>query len=747
MKKLTHYFHTTPIPWRLLAGISLISVLLLLCLYATPPNSIYSIAARYLDSIIYPLFMALLCFRGAPRLLKKLSSQAVGKRTGQRFVPILLGTAVLCITLSQFVWLRLMFSGAQALAFPSLAYFLALGMYPFLTWAFLLLPSHHLSVPLRLRIVLDSLMIMTAVVTYVAYFLLAPLLATGAGTLLDKTIASINPAADLILLFCLLLVTLRSREAALRPVLIMQSLATVVSLMINVSRLQAVLHPGYDDIYWNGLPWVVSGRMFMLIITVGAAQTIRAILSRQEPNPSISIPEQPSGFAHWKILLIGGLILACGLLAFTIRLEGVHEPFAEQIAILSVGGFMALLLLVLRQFFAVYEVRTLQTTLQQKNHLLSLLNAHFTQQAITDPLTNLLNHRALVNRLESELTNARLRRTCCSIIFIDIDHFKDINDAYGHQTGDAVLHDFGMLMKSLFRETDAIGRWGGEEFIAVLPGEDQDEALHTAEHVRQRVEQQHTEKQALRVTCSLGVATYPHDAIERSALILSADAAMYVAKRLGRNQTRVAHEPMMLAMEMVAEVLQKLEEEEMLGMVQALVALQETRHQTAGQHARDVALLSIKLAQALGLSEPEAYLTGLAGLLHDLGMVTLPDTVLFKQEQLTAEEQALVAKHPLIGADALNRIPALNPVAMLVRAHHEHIDGSGYPDGLKGEEIPLGARILAVADAYDNLTAYHHLGSPAYQLDVLRQQAGSQFDPQVVAALARLFSPVSPSIA
>lgn len=739
MQTLKHYLHTTAIPWHLLIGLSGTSALILALYFTTPIGLIFLKYSYSFAILLYLLLTAFLCFQGVPELLKKAPAPPAERRTGQRFVPALFGLAILWLILSQISWTVQFFSQTQPSSFLSLSYLIALGIYPCFICALLLLPSYHLSMPLRLRIVLDSLIIMTAVVTYVAYFLLAPLLTDGTGTLLDKIVASINPASDLIMLFCLLLVALRSREAALNPVLAMLGLATATFFFININRLQAVLHPGYDEVAWNELAWVIGCRMLILILITGAAQTVRRLLNKHELVPVPSAQEDAGWPLHWKILLLGSLLLVCGLLVLVVCLEGVHEPLAEQVAILSVGGFIALILLVLRQFLAFYEVRTLQTTLQQKNHLLNQLNARFTQQAITDPLTDLLNHRALVSKLEDELAYAREHRTCCSIIFLDIDHFKNINDIYGHQMGDAVLHEFGILMRSLLGETVCIGRWGGEEFIAVLPKENQDQAFAVAEYIRRCVAQQQIQNDGLYISCSLGVATYPYDATERTDLILSADAAMYAAKRLGRNQTRAAHEIMMLAMEIVTEKLQTLEADEIFSMVQALVTLQETRNPTAGQHARHVALLSVKLAQALGLSEADIHLIGLGGLLHDIGKVTLADALLFKSSQLTTDEQILVDEHPVIGAEILNTIPALYPVTILVRAHHEHIDGSGYPDGLQGDEIPLGARILAVANAYVHLTT-HDSHTSANHLDVLQKQAGTLLDPHIVEALARLLT-------
>lgn len=743
MKYLTQYLDASSIPWRLFAGVFLMSVLLGMLYFIKPFNPAFFDVLYRLVGVFYPLLMALLCFRGALSLLKKPASSHAERRTGQRFVPALLGIALLIITIAQAVWVYRVLNIPQPSEFLTDCIFLS--MYSFFICALLLLPSYSLSVLLRLRILFDSLIIMATVATFSAYFLLAPFLAIGEITFLVKMVESVFLSADLIMLFCLLLVALRSREAALRPVLIMLGLATIIIFLTHVFHIQALVHRGYNETSWKELLWLNIGWMLILILIMGAGQTVRRILNKHEAVLSVSLQEHTNWSLRGKILLTGGgLVLIVGLLVLAVRAQGAHGSSPEQIAIVSVGGFIILLLLVLRQFLAIYEVSTLQQVLQQKNRSLNLLNVQFAQQATTDSLTNLPNHRAVINKLDDELAQAQLHHTCCSIIFMDIDYFKNINDLYGHQIGDTILQATGALMKSTLREDDCIGRWGGEEFMAVLPGTDEPEAFIIAELMRWRIEQQNESRENPRVTCSLGVATYPHDATERADLIVSADTAMYAAKHLGRNQTRTAHEPTVLAIGMTAETLQKQEEAEMLGMVETLLSLQETRNQAAGQHARDVASLSVKLALAMGLDDTEAYLIGLSGLLHDLGKVTLPDAILFKQGNLTDDEQALVAQHPVIGAEILSTVPALYLVASLVRAHHERMDGSGYPDGLKGDEIPLGARIVSVADAYDTLTTHHTsslLNAPTYQLDVLREQAGSQFDPYVVETLVKLFSP------
>lgn len=224
---------------------------------------------------------------------------------------------------------------------------------------------------------------------------------------------------------------------------------------------------------------------------------------------------------------------------------------------------------------------------------------------------------------------------------------------------------------------------------------------------------------------------------------MNADRAMYAAKRLGRNQTRCASEPLVLAMGMLGEAPETAEEAEMLAVVESLIAALEARDHSTGQHSRRVAALSLKLALALGLAWSDACIIGMGGLLHDLGKVAMPDTILFKHGKLSAAEVEYMARHPLIGEEILTPLPSLRAVAEIVRAHHEWINGSGYPDGLRAEDIPLGARIVAVADAYDAIIShrvYREGRASSEATKELSKGAGKQFDPRVVEALDHLLA-------
>lgn len=434
----------------------------------------------------------------------------------------------------------------------------------------------------------------------------------------------------------------------------------------------------------------------------------------------------------------------------------VHRNIARPL--LRTAGFIFLFnasllagLALLRQLFFYRErdsyikkLAALQKELHTKNRALSEANKQLQALATTDPLTQLPNHGALIAALERELARAYRYRRPCTLCFIDLDHFKAINDGYGHRVGDTILCDFASLVRAHIREIDTLGRWGGEEFLAILPETSTDEAQVIAERVRTAVAgHAFTMGGGMRLTCSIGIATFPGDANDRDGLIAGADQAMYAAKRLGRNQVRVASDPAVLALWIDKEKAGTREEIALLGTVEALTALVEARDDYTGQHTYRVAMLTIQLALALGLGPSEAHMVGLAGRIQDIGKIGVPDSVLQKPARLSEEEYRHIFRHPVIGAEVVSRVPSLQALAPIIRGHHEHWDGSGYPDGLAGEEIPLGARILAVVDAYDAMITerhYQHAHDPAWALNELRRCAGTQFDPRVVEALAQVLA-------
>ncbi|HEY0757058.1 MAG TPA: diguanylate cyclase [Ktedonobacteraceae bacterium] len=732
------------IPWGTLALLSLLSLGLVANAAITPFLPTPYTYGYILLTSLYPLLVTILSLRGSFALLRRSNLSVRGAHAGRRFSPFLLGVNMAVFMLSQVIGLLYFVTAHEEAPFLSPTYYTIFGIYPFIIGAILLLPAREVSPLARLRILLDSLIIIVALAALCSYFVLAPILSKGDGTLLEKVIGTLFPTLDLVVLFCVLLVAQRSEEPALRPVLILLALASLSMAFIHINRLKQVLN---DEPHW--LSSTSLGWTFGLMLMFGAAQVLKNMLNREgSPENVQALPEeQPdtsSSCSRSKSLLSLILVLVISLLIFALWLAGVEKIFQGQIAIIYVGGFLILMLIVLRQVIALYEIGVLRNKLQKRNRALSLLNDLLERQAITDSLTGLPNHREIMARLEEALAEARETTSNCALVFMDLDHFKDINDRYGHLVGDAVLCEFSERVLAALRANDYLGRWGGEEFIAVLPGVEAGEALRVAERIRLTIDQHiFADETGVHLTCSLGVVSYPDDATSCEDLIRNADRAMYAAKRLGRNQTRTASEPLVLAMGMLAEAPETAEEAEMLAVVESLIAALEVRDHETGRHARRVAALSLKLALALDLNGQDACIIAMGGLLHDLGKVAMPDAILFKRGKLSAVEVEYMNRHPVIGADILGPLASLREVAAVVRAHHEWFNGTGYPAGLSGEQIPLGARIVAVADSYDAIISHRVYrqgrGSPEAVRE-LRGGTGQQFDPRVVAALESLLA-------
>jgi diguanylate cyclase (GGDEF)-like protein/putative nucleotidyltransferase with HDIG domain len=351
--------------------------------------------------------------------------------------------------------------------------------------------------------------------------------------------------------------------------------------------------------------------------------------------------------------------------------------------------------------------------------------------ARTDALTGLGNARHFQERLEEEFEVARTGTRPLSVCLLDVDDFKGINDVCGHLVGDSVLAG----VASGLRQDGEAFRIGGDEFAVLLPGHDEDEAVRIARAVVDRVAGARYEAGAV-VNLSAGVASFPCDANKPSELVRLADGALYRAKDEGKN--RVATQATSAAeMGQLRKVADETNRSARLRAAASLAKAVDERDAYMERHSFAVGELAARLAARLGLDVGTIELTRLAGRLHDIGKLAIPEDVLRKQGPLTAEERALLERHCQIGFRMLDSL-GVEPVASWVLHHHERWDGRGYPSGLAGTEIPLGARIIFTADAFDAMTTdrvYQRAISSDEALDELDRCAGTQFDPAIVAML------------
>jgi diguanylate cyclase (GGDEF)-like protein len=348
---------------------------------------------------------------------------------------------------------------------------------------------------------------------------------------------------------------------------------------------------------------------------------------------------------------------------------------------------------------------------QARNH--DLQRQELGRVSRTDPLTGCLNRRGFEERFAAELSRASRTDAMAAIVLLDLDDFKRVNDEHGHAFGDELLCWVVETIGAVVRPSDAIGRLGGDEFAVLALGAGASEATLLAERLGAAL--------AVRAPVSFGVSTYPLDGVDRDELHQHADLALYAVKH-GRS----TEPPGAGTRE--------------LSWAAALARAVDVRMAVAHGHSGAVAELAARIGAGLGWSPERLTRLRLAGMLHDVGKIAVPEAILRKPARLTEDEMAIVRAHADAGAEIAAQIEGMGAIAPWIRHSHEHVDGSGYPLGLRGEDIPLESRILLVADAFDAMIsdrAYRSAMPVADALAELRRCAGQQFDERCVELLAQ----------
>ena len=385
-----------------------------------------------------------------------------------------------------------------------------------------------------------------------------------------------------------------------------------------------------------------------------------------------------------------------------------------------------------------------------------LTNACLYHQArltsLTDALTGVGSRRLLEDKLEAECARAKRYKRPFSVAIIDLDNFKTINDVFGHATGDDALKKFAECMKSQKRIPDILARYGGDEFVILMPETEASDALTFMERIRAKVQQIEVEEN-VSITISCGIAQSKPDFSDSSSeVIRRADLALYEAKSAGRNCARLWNKKMskfLKAGDIEYERIKKLKRrvaglseqtekmfiQSIWGLVQAL----EAKDPYAKKHSESVMHYAVGIAGMMKIPPRQLDVLRRAAMIHDIGNIGIPDAILSKPGMLTPRERRIIEQHPLIAVRILDKMSFLEQEVAIVRSHHEKWNGQGYPDGLLSTSIPVGARILTVADTFDALISdrsYHNPRSIAEAIDILTDSSGYDFDPDVVNALA-----------
>ncbi len=378
-------------------------------------------------------------------------------------------------------------------------------------------------------------------------------------------------------------------------------------------------------------------------------------------------------------------------------------------------------------------------------------------RATIDRLTGVANRQALLADLVAEVERASRYGRPLSVAFVDIDHFKAVNDTHGHSVGDVVLRGVAQTISENLRASDMIGRYGGEEFMLILTETGIEEGAILTEKLRTVVQRQRYSAgggQPISVTISIGIAGGAGQKLRMETLVRDADAAMYSAKSLGRNQTYIFAEPdddtrvprapiSATGRARAMEIGQGARD----AATDALTSILSPLPHYGGQPSALIASIVVNLARQLELPDAEIERLRVAALLHDIGKVALPQEILDKPSALTSTEWRTVVQHPRIGQVILEHAAALKDAVPIILHHHERFAGHGYPYGLRGAEIPLGARIVSIADAYDAMIhdrPYKRAMTHEQALTELRENAGTQFDPELVTLFCDLYGSAAP---
>jgi diguanylate cyclase (GGDEF)-like protein len=390
------------------------------------------------------------------------------------------------------------------------------------------------------------------------------------------------------------------------------------------------------------------------------------------------------------------------------------------------------------------------------------------QQSITDPLTGIKTRRFFSESLSAEWIRASRSGRPFSVVLIDLDKFKSVNDTMGHLEGDLVLARIGRLLEQKVRQSNVVARYGGDEFVILMPETGVEQAQILSERLRLWIATDPMLNER-HITGSFGVATFPLHGATVEDIIRVADAGMYVSKHAGGNRVSTAEEFLEgegasqqrqlvtsyvegflrrehtgpESAEELVSTLKRLGEavkdgrsvEALTEAVGAITRAAETREMYCGGHGESVSRFAELMGRELLMSPEEINDLVLAARVHDVGKIVISEKVLNKPSALSFEEYQLVKEHTAIGARIVATIPGSARLESYVRSHHERYDGTGYPDGLKGEAIPLGARIIAVAEAYTNMTLerpYAPVKSMQQAVDELEELSGAQFDGAVV---------------
>ncbi len=408
------------------------------------------------------------------------------------------------------------------------------------------------------------------------------------------------------------------------------------------------------------------------------------------------------------------------------------------------------------------RLKKLLSRLEASNRTTLQLNNKLNKLALKDPHTGLYNRRHFNETLEKELALAKRHAQSLSVIMMDIDYFKSVNDVYGHPFGDLVLKQFTQKLQKAVRRYDILFRLGGEEFVMISPRTDRPTGLLLAKRLLKTINAHSFGNKAhvLKLKVSVGVASYPEDGVVIRGLDLVnlADRILNKVKEYGGNKVfssadleklegNVASEnDASEVIELLKKKIYRLSQRANQSLIEAIFALAKNigvKDWYSDTFTKKMMNYAIEIGKMLKLPKNEIEHIRKAVILHDIGKVGINENILLKHSKLTTKEFETMKKHPQLSTDIIRPLYFLRGTVPLILYHHERWDGKGYPHRLKGNQIPIGARIIAIVDAYRSLTSnrpYRKAYSKSSAVKILKKEAGTKFDPRVTAAFLKILS-------
>jgi two-component system cell cycle response regulator len=583
-------------------------------------------------------------------------------------------------------------------AYPSISEFLYLAHYPFIVIALVLFVRRR--TPGRDRpALLDAAILGIGAATLVWVFLLDPQIQAG-GPWLARAVSLAFPVLDLAILVVALRLVIGAGLRSRSFYLLTGGLGMVLAADI-IYGLQQVAGTYTTGNFVNTL-WLAS------YLLIGAAALDPSMADLTKPS---AVADQTTSRLRLSMLALASLAAPTALV---VQLLLGRRP--DIIVCAAAASLMFLLVL---------------------TRMADLVTAQH-QAAVIDNLTGLHNRRFFEAQLNLELERAKRSDQDVGLVTLDIDHFKSVNDTYGHPGGDRVLIQVAEQIRNTARAGDVVARYGGEEFAVLMPGISGHELTEAAERLRIAVNSRPMEvnsQVSLAITISAGAVSTPSDATTAQELVAVADRALYAAKRTGRNRT-ITGDGHIREMTPVLGGSEAPVFELLTGAADSLDANLST-----SEHSSAISRWAVTLAQAIDLDEETRLRCSIAGRLHDIGKLFIPTSLLTKPTALTDFEWEEMRKHPSHGARLVGLIPGHESIADIIKQHHEHFDGTGYPHQLARQEIRIEARIVAICDSYAAMRADRphmaRLSADASRAQLLEGR-GTQFDPDITNAFIDL---------